>query len=115
MNREFIDYLNDIVSEIQQIESFVKGYSLKEFSNDVKTYYAVIRALEVIGEASGKIPQEIKQQYPEIPWKEIYGMRNKLIHDYFGVDEEVIWQTIANDLPPLKNSIVSIIMNYKPS
>jgi uncharacterized protein with HEPN domain len=109
MKRDYTDYLYDILNEINQIESFISGIDLKAFSSDTKTYYAVLRALEVIGEASGKIPNEIKEKYNHIPWKEMYGMRNKLIHDYFGVNENVIWKTITEDLPTLKNAIASIV------
>jgi uncharacterized protein with HEPN domain len=113
MKRDYTDYLHDILNEIHQIESFISGIDLKSFSSDTKTYYAVLRALEVIGEASGKIPKEIKENYNHIPWQEMYGMRNKLIHDYFGVNESVIWKTITEDLPPLKNDIALILKEAK--
>ena len=77
--------------------------------SDKKTLYAVIRCLEIIGEAVKKIPTNIKEKYSEIPWKEIGGMRDKLIHEYFGVDIETIWDTIHGDLTPLKELITRII------
>ena len=86
---------------------------LDEFENDKKTLYAVIRCLEVIGEAVKKIPIDIRKQYSDIPWQEISGMRDKLIHEYFGVDIETIWDTIHEDLPLLKVTIHNITNDLK--
>lgn len=87
--------------------------TLSDFINDEKTQYALIRAIEVIGEASAKISEDIRANYPEIPWKEMCGMRNKLIHDYFGVNAEVVWKTAVEDLPKLKLQIEKIISDLK--
>jgi uncharacterized protein with HEPN domain len=80
----------------------------ESFSRDKKTIKAVVRSLEVIGEAANKIPQNIRDSYPEIPWLEIIAMRNRLIHEYFGIDLDIIWQTIEEDLDPL-DRIVRVI------
>ena len=84
-----------------------------DFLKDIKTQFAVVRALEIIGEASKKIPSEIRDKYTKIPWREITGMRNILIHDYFGVDLEVVWKTTSIDIPPLKENIINITDSYK--
>jgi uncharacterized protein with HEPN domain len=76
---------------------------------DEKTQYAVIRAIEIIGEASKKRPKSLKNKYSTIPWREISGMRDKLIHDYFGVNQKVIWKTVKEDLPVLKKQIIGIL------
>ena len=76
---------------------------------DKKTVNAVIRSLEVIGEASGKIPKGMQTRHPDIPWEEIIGMRNCLIHEYFGVDLDIVWQTIQDDLAPLETAIKSML------
>ena len=107
--REVIDYLNDIDDSISDILNFAADMTVDEFEADKKTQYAVIHCLEVIGEAVKKIPDDLKNRYNKIPWKEIAGMRDKLIHDYFGVDLETVWTTIAEDIPPLKELIGQII------
>jgi len=85
--------------------------SFDEFSKDEKTQFALIRVIEIIGEASKKIPDEIKNQSKEIPWREISGMRDLLIRDYFGVNIQVVWQTGIKDLPDLKEKIFRLIQN----
>lgn len=81
---------------------FVKDLNYDSFVKDRKTVYAVIRALEIIGEATKNIPSGVKNQYPEIPWKDMAGMRDKVIHAYFGVDLKRIWSTVSSDIPSLK-------------
>jgi len=107
--RDVRDYLNDILEMIEDINKFIEGMSYENLVNDKKTLYAVIRCLEVVGEAVKKIPDSTRDQYPEMPWQEIAGMRNKLIHEYFGIDIETIWDTIQEDLPALKETVARII------
>jgi len=83
--------------------------TFKDFKDDDKTIFAVIRALEVIGEASKKIPKSIRNKYPQIPWREITGMRDKLIHEYFGVNLKVVWDTVKKDIPHIKPLINEIL------
>lgn len=108
-DRDIRDYFNDILEMIENIKTFTEGISFEELENDKKTLYAVIRCLEVLGEAVKKIPNLIRDEYPEIPWLEISGMRDKLIHEYFGVDIETVWDTIKEDLPPLEKIVKRII------
>ena len=107
--RIILDYLNDIVESITDIREFTTGQTRESFSADKKTIKAVVRSLEVIGEAAGKLPQHIRDGYPEISWQEIIGMRNRLIHEYFGVDLDIIWQSIKEDLEPLDKMVRKII------
>jgi uncharacterized protein with HEPN domain len=107
--RTILDYLEDISNAILDIRSFVYDMSAEGFVADKKTVNAVIRSLEVIGEATGKIPKDIRMRFPEVPWDEIIGMRNRLIHEYFGVDLEIVWQTIQDDLAPLETAITTML------
>ena len=107
--RILLDYLNDILESISDIKEFTAGMTQESFSKDKKTIKAVVRSLEVIGEAAGKIPQQIRDGYPEVSWQEIIGMRNRLIHEYFGIDLDIIWQTIEEDLKPLEVVVQSIV------
>ena len=107
--RIYLDYLEDIAQAIYDIEIFVGNLTYKEFITDRKTSLAVIRSLEIMGEASKKIPSSIRNKYPSIQWKRISGMRDKLIHEYFGVDNEILWQVIKKDIPVLKKKIMKII------
>jgi len=88
--RAYLDYLKDTLEAIEKALAFVEDMGYEEFRRDDKTVYAVIRALEIVGEATRKIPQDKKDKYTEIPWREIAGMRDKLIHDYFGVNLVVV-------------------------
>jgi uncharacterized protein with HEPN domain len=108
-DRDIRDYLNDILEMIEDIRNFTEGISYEGLGSDKKTLYAVIRCLEVLGEAVKKIPNCIREEYPEMPWQEIAGMRDRLIHEYFGVDMETIWDTIQEDLSPLKETVTKII------
>ena len=110
---EFLDFLRDIFVEIKNIEEFTSGYDYKEFISDKKTINAVIRSLEIIGEASKKIPRNIRIKYKNIPWKEMSGMRDKLIHEYFGVDLEVVWLVATKELPLLEKEIERIFASEK--
>ncbi len=113
MKREFLDYLDDIVNAMNKVEDFTKDMKYEEFIEDDKTTFAVIRALEIIGEAVKKMPPSIKKQYPQIPWKDMAGMRDKLIHEYFGVKTKVVWETIKQDIPPLKPLFQRILAEEK--
>ena len=99
------DYLNDILESIADIKEFTKDISFGNFLKDRKTINAVVRSLEIIGEAANKIPPDIQANYPETSWQEIIGMRNRLIHEYFGVDLDIVWQTIEEDLMPLEQTV----------
>lgn len=101
-NRNHEDYLDDILEEIKKVAKFIGGMTFEQFNTDEKTVYAVIRAIEVIGEASKKIPDSIRQSQPSLPWREISGMRDKLIHDYSGVNLTVVWKTATEDLPEIE-------------
>jgi uncharacterized protein with HEPN domain len=108
-DREYVDYLQDILDAIEKVEQFVQGMDFAQFSSDTKTRFAVIRALEIIGEASKKIPETFKRQNPDLPWREMAGIRNKLIHEYFGLNLQVVWKTVNEDIPKLKPVVSAML------
>jgi len=101
-------YLDHILAAISKIEGFTLDITQQDFENSVLIQDAVIRNFEIIGEATKKISKEITQSHPEVPWQDMAGMRDKLIHDYLDVDLDVVWKTIETDLPLLKELISSI-------
>jgi len=107
--RIFLDYLEDILEAIDEIDEFLAGCSQQSFAADRKTVNAVIRSLEVIGEAAKQIPPELRLKAPDIPWKYMAGMRDKLIHQYFGVDLDIIWTVCRDELPPLRPKISRLL------
>ena len=107
--RVYKDYLKDIRTSIFEIQEFSAGMTFEEFSYDRKTIHAVVRCFEIIGEAAKNLPGELKSKYPGIPWREITGMRDKMIHEYFGVNLQIVWQTIEEDLPSLEAAIKKLI------
>jgi uncharacterized protein with HEPN domain len=98
-------YLDDIMDSIQAIETYIESMDYKHFINDGKTYTATIRELEIIGEATAKVSDDVKGRYPEIPWQQIKAFRNKIVHEYFGIEFEILWDIVKNELPFLKDQI----------
>ncbi len=113
MNEEFLDYVEDIIDAMSKAEEFTGGITYEDFAGDSKTVFAVIRALEIVGEAAKRIPDMVKKKYPEIPWRDISGMRDKLIHGYFGVNLLVVWETVKKDIPSTKPLFEKILKDFK--
>ncbi|MDP8313473.1 MAG: DUF86 domain-containing protein [Candidatus Celaenobacter antarcticus] len=101
-------YLEHILDSIKWIESYISDISREHFLANHLVQDAIIRQVEIIGEASKKLSISLKQKYPNIPWKDIVGMRDKLIHGYFGVDIEAVWKTVEDDIPILKEQVSNI-------
>ena len=106
-------YSQDILDSGAAIQSYVLGTTFDEFVRDRMRYSAVIREFEIIGEAVGKLSEELKNEYPEIPWQDVKDFRNLLAHEYFGVDLEIVWNTIRDDLPLLLDVVQKIVSGIK--
>ena len=111
MKRDYRDYFEDILKAIDEVADFTAGMTLQDFIDDRKTTNAVLRSLEVLGEAAKHIPEELRDKVPKVPWKRMAGMRDKLIHEYFGVDLNIVWTVCKEELPPLKTDIESLLEN----
>jgi len=104
--RDHLLFLEDILEAIAKIERYTQGLSLETFRENDMAVDAVIRNFEVIGEAVRHIPDNVKEKYPDVEWKEAAGFRNILIHDYFGIDVEAVWDTMKNNIPTLKKHVI---------
>lgn len=107
--RQVEDYLQDILDAVAAIEQFTAGIEFEAFSQNLEKVFAVSRAMEIIGEAVKRVPDSVRNQYPDIPWRDIAGMRDKLIHDYFNTDVQIIWQAVQEDVPQLKMMISEVL------
>ncbi len=115
MRRDFRDYLEDILNAIDETAEFTQGHSFESFTQDRKTINAVVRSLEVLGEAAKRIPENLRAKAPDVPWRYMAGMRDKLIHEYFSVDIRIVWTVIKEELPPLRPSIFNLLSKHQES
>ena len=113
IKREFILYLEDMLQSMDRIEEYLSSLDFKKFKQTYLVVDAIIRNFEIIGEASKNIPTYIQQKYPEIPWKKMYGLRNLIAHEYFGIDYEMIWEIARKNLPQNRIDLIEIIRKEK--
>jgi len=106
--RAYKHFLKDISDSCRKIREYTKGMDIHSFTSDEKTFDAVIRNFEIIGEAANKLPQEIKSKYSEIPWRDMVDFRNRITHEYFGISAEIVWNIIVNELPGVEEEINKI-------
>ncbi|MCX5771339.1 MAG: DUF86 domain-containing protein [Candidatus Hydrogenedentes bacterium] len=109
MTRDSRDYLQDVLTSIDEAAEFTKHMSLEKFLQDRKTSKAVVRCLEELGEAAKQVPEIVRRLAPDVPWKRMAGMRDKLIHQYFGVDLAIVWTVVEEELPPLRPRIQKLL------
>jgi uncharacterized protein with HEPN domain len=105
-------FLHDILDNINRVERFTKNITFEQFRSDEKTYFATIQCVEIIGEAAKHIPAPVRSTYSEVPWNDMAGMRDKLIHAYFGTDPISVWKVVIEDLPVIKPSIEKAIKSH---
>ena len=109
MSKRPIDLLlNDIIESIDKVEQYTEGMSFDSFSNDQKSIDAVVRNLEIIGEAANRLPDDFKEKHSSVEWHKVVGLRNRIIHEYFGIDLQIIWQIVHSDLPALRHTLSRI-------
>ena len=108
--REIADYLNDILTAIAEVDDFTRGMGYEDFTTDKKTINAVIRSLEVLGEATKHIPAPFRKKHPDIPWSKMAGLRDVLIHDYMGVDLMTVWKVVKERLPEVKEQVGGLVV-----
>ncbi|MGB9776097.1 MAG: DUF86 domain-containing protein [Anaerolineae bacterium] len=109
MTRAVVLYLRDILQQMNDALEFVQGMTYEQFLQDKKTINAVLRSLEVMGEAAKNVPERIRTQYPDIPWRERAGMRDKVIHFYFGVDPEIVWSVVKERIPEIRPRLERVL------
>lgn len=112
MKRIYLDYIQDMLTSAEKALDFTKGMDYAQFSKDEKTHFAVIRALEIIGEAAKNVPLDLRRSYPKIAWRDIAGARNKLIHEYSGINLLVVWRTVQDDLPILVHQLTALMDDF---
>lgn len=112
MSHEFLDFIEDILDGMVKAEALLEGFSYPQFEADFRTNFAVVRALEIIGEAAKRLPEDLRQGYPDIPWKGMAGMRDRIIHGYDNVDLQIVWDVVKRDIPEIKPKIERILMDY---
>jgi uncharacterized protein with HEPN domain len=113
MLRDYRAYLEDILEAASAAREFVAGMTKEGLAEDRRTRDAVIRNLEIVGEAAKKLPAQMKRSHPEVEWKKIAGLRDILIHDYFGIDMDIVWDVVQNKLPPLADQVRRILEEPK--
>lgn len=109
VERNFIMYSEDMIQSMERIGEYADGLDLQEFKQNHLVIDAVVRNFEIIGEASKNVPKDIREKYPEIPWRQMYGLRNLIAHEYFGVDYEMIWEIATKNIPQNYKDLLNIV------
>lgn len=111
----FLDYIEDILDAMQKAEILLTDISYDQLKNDFRVHFAVTRALEIVGEATKRLPMSLRLQYSKIPWKAMAGMRDRITHGYDEIDYEIVWDTVKKEIPRIKPLIEQILQDYQDS
>ena len=107
--RYYGSYLEDIIEHMNYAEEFIRDMTFDEFKSDKKTVLSVTKCIEVVGEATKHIPDQIRERYPEIPWRDMAGIRDRLVHGYFKVDLSIVWTTVTIEFPELRSMLENVL------
>ena len=113
--RQYADYLCDILDSVRKARRFLEGVKFEAFACNDEKVFALMQALEIIGEAVKNLPKSIRERYPEVSWRDVAGMRDKLIHQYFRVNVRLLWETVKKDLPRLRTTVERMLAEMKGS
>ena len=113
MTNEYLDYVEDILDAMSKAEILLEGFTFEQFEVDFRTNFAVVRALEIVGEATKRLPDSLRQKYPDIPWRGMAGMRDRIIHAYDTVDLEIVWDVVKKDIPEITPRLQKILSDFK--
>ena len=115
MKTEFLDFVEDILDAMDKAEILIADVTYEQFAGDFRIHFAVVRALEIIGEATKRLPSDLRDQYPAIPWKGMAGMRDRIIHGYDTVDLQIVWDVVKRDIPQIRPQVQQILADYEGS
>lgn len=115
MSHEFLDYVEDILDAMDKATALLEGISFAEFESDFRVNFAVVRALEIVGEATKRLPMDVRNRYIDIPWRGMAGMRDRIIHAYDLVDLQIVWDVVKRDIPRIQPLVRQILVDYGAS
>lgn len=113
MSNEFLDWIKEILDAMEKAVVLLEGVTFDRFEADFRINFAVVRALEIIGEATKRLPEEVRQRYPDMPWRGMAGMRDRIIHGYDIVDHQIVWDVVKRDIPQIEPRMRQILSDYE--
>jgi uncharacterized protein with HEPN domain len=113
MSNEFLDFVEDILDAMDKAEILLQDVTRDQFEDDFRINFAVVRALEIIGEAAKRLPLSLREEYPDVPWKNMAGMRDRIIHGYDTVDLQIVWDVVKVDIPLIRPRIQQILVDHE--